>query len=54
MRVCGTVSQVFNLHRDRIYLHWLASLFGLQDGILRYSSGSLSCKLFFHRSYSQA
>jgi len=37
MRVCGTVSQVFNLHRDRIDLHRLASLFGLQDEILRYS-----------------
>jgi hypothetical protein len=36
MRVCGTVSQVFNLHPDRIYLHRLASLFGLQDEILRY------------------
>jgi hypothetical protein len=31
------VSQVFNLHRDRIYLHRLASLSGLQDEILRYS-----------------
>jgi hypothetical protein len=37
MRVCGTVSQVFNLHRDRIYLHGLASLFGHQNEILRYS-----------------
>jgi hypothetical protein len=31
------VSQVFNLHRDRIYRHCLASLFDLQDEILRYS-----------------
>jgi hypothetical protein len=36
-RTLVAVSQVFNLHRDRIYLHRLASLSGLQDEILRYS-----------------
>ena len=36
-RVCGTVSQIFNLQADRIYLHRLASLIRLQDEILRYS-----------------
>jgi hypothetical protein len=37
MRVCGTVSQIFNLHRDRIYLHYFASPICWQDTILRYS-----------------